>query len=90
MDVSLYYKGNYEEFHAREEQKNKANQSQHKRNEVFFTCDARDYHGTSGLAITSITLLLCALVALWLLVNRSKQSQFGTRQRTIDRTSGGR
>jgi hypothetical protein len=42
----------------------------------FFVYDPRDCHGPSDLAMTSISLLHCALVPLWLWHNLKKQSQF--------------
>jgi len=59
---------------------NKANLKQ---NEGFFVYDPRDCHGPSDLAMTSISLLHCALVPLWLWHNLKKQSQFPKGQNDV-------
>jgi len=69
-------KGDYEEFHALKAAKKQSQSKPISSAKRAFAYGARDCHGPSGLAMTSISLLLCALVALWLWYNLKKQSQF--------------
>jgi hypothetical protein len=56
-----------------EPKKTKPIKAKIERNEDFFAYDAKDCHSPSGLAITLVSLLLCALVPMTRL---KKQSQF--------------
>ncbi len=58
MDLSVYMKGDYEKFYALRWRKNKAKQSQSQTKSGLFAYGARDCHGPSGLAMTSVSLWL--------------------------------
>jgi hypothetical protein len=60
MSVSVYKKGDYEEFHVLKALKNKANRTQTRMERGLFAYGARDCHGPSGLAMTPVSLFLCA------------------------------
>jgi hypothetical protein len=64
MNVSINKKGDYEEFHVLKAAKSQSKPISSVKS--AFANDARDCHGPSGLAVTSKSLLLCALVVLWL------------------------
>jgi hypothetical protein len=79
MSVNVCMKGNYEEFHALKAAENKAKFVLRSAccglRYGNFANGLRDYHGPSGLAMTTLYLHLCASVPLWLYTYLKKQSQ---------------
>ena len=67
IGTKSYMKGDYEGFHALKAAKKQSQfKAKFERSKIDFTYNIEDCRGPLGLAMTSISLLLCALVALWL------------------------